>query len=101
MEICKRFLLLSLVIASFTTASAWGAVEYAANPSTESVLFTASTFDDTCSSVTVANAGPDQTVCTSTATLAGNAPSLGTGTWSVISGSASVTSPGDPASGVT
>lgn len=35
---------------------------------------------------TTSNAGPDQTVCTSTAQLAGNTPSIGTGTWTQLSG---------------
>jgi hypothetical protein len=50
---------------------------------------------------TAANAGPDQTVCTTTATLAGNTPATGVGTWSLISGSGSVTNPNTPNSGVT
>jgi autotransporter-associated beta strand protein len=52
-------------------------------------------------SPTTANAGSDQTVCATTATLAGNAPTVGTGAWTVIAGSATVTAPGEPASGVT
>ena len=36
---------------------------------------------------TVSNAGPDQTLCTtSPATLAANAPSVGTGAWTVVTG---------------
>lgn len=50
---------------------------------------------------TAANAGPDQTVCVTTATLAGNTPATGVGTWSLISGSGSVTNPNTPNSGVT
>jgi gliding motility-associated-like protein len=50
---------------------------------------------------TTANAGPDQTVCSSTATLAGNTPTTGSGTWSVIAGGATVTTPSSPTSGVT
>jgi hypothetical protein len=33
---------------------------------------------------TVSNAGPDQSICIGTATLAANAPTVGTGTWSVF-----------------
>ncbi len=33
---------------------------------------------------TISNAGPDQTICVGTATLAANAPTVGTGTWSVF-----------------
>ena len=36
---------------------------------------------------TTSNAGPDQSVCGSSATLAANTPSVGTGMWSVVSGS--------------
>ncbi len=35
---------------------------------------------------TTATAGPDQTVCATSATLAANAPGVGTGLWSIISG---------------
>ena len=52
---------------------------------------------------TTANAGADQTRCISpgTATLAGNNPVVGTGTWTVIAGGATVTSPTLFNSGVT
>ncbi|MFL5762457.1 MAG: gliding motility-associated C-terminal domain-containing protein, partial [Bacteroidia bacterium] len=50
---------------------------------------------------TVSAAGPDQNVCATTAALAGNAPAVGTGTWTVITGSATVTTPSSPTSGVT
>jgi hypothetical protein len=42
------------------------------------------------SAPTTADAGPDQTICGSSATLAGNIPSVGTGAWSLISGSGTV-----------
>lgn len=48
-----------------------------------------------------ANAGSDQSVCSSTATLAGNTISGLTGTWSLVSGTATITSPNSPTSGVT
>lgn len=56
----------------------------------------------TCPSYTV-NAGTDQSVCTTTATLAGSTiPSGTTGTWSLVSGTAvSITSPNSPTSGIT
>jgi hypothetical protein len=38
-----------------------------------------------------ANAGPDQTVCALTATLAGNTPTVGTGAWTKVSGPGTVT----------
>jgi hypothetical protein len=50
-----------------------------------------------------ANAGPDQTLAcnATTATLAGNTPVTGTGLWSVVSGTATITNPASPNSGVT
>lgn len=53
----------------------------------------------TCVSVTVtvdqnpatSNAGPNQAICGLTTTLAGNTPSLGTGTWSQVSGPGTIT----------
>ena len=35
---------------------------------------------------TVATAGPDQTLCSTSATLAGNTPVTGTGLWTIVSG---------------
>ena len=67
-------------------------------PSTDQMTITV--FD---ANAVAANAGPDQQLCvpnTST-TLAGNTPtSPATGTWSVVSGSATITTPGSPTSGV-
>ncbi|MBS1583206.1 MAG: gliding motility-associated C-terminal domain-containing protein [Bacteroidetes bacterium] len=51
-----------------------------------------------------ANAGPDQTKClpTTTATLAGNtAAAPATGTWTLVSGTGTITTPNSPTSGVT
>lgn len=48
-----------------------------------------------------ANAGVDQAVCLSTANLQAALPSSGTGVWSLLSGSAQVTDPTDPTSGIT
>ncbi|NJL11764.1 MAG: T9SS type B sorting domain-containing protein [Microscillaceae bacterium] len=50
---------------------------------------------------TVANAGPDQNVCLTSATLSGNLPVVGTGTWSLLSGLGTVTNPASPTSTVT
>jgi hypothetical protein len=51
---------------------------------------------------TVANAGPDQsgaTLCGLSASLAGNTPTIGTGTWTIISGTGgSIASPNSPTS---
>ncbi|WP_300978989.1 gliding motility-associated C-terminal domain-containing protein, partial [Flavobacterium sp.] len=49
-----------------------------------------------------ANAGMDQTQCeTATATFAGNTPAVGTGTWTLVSGAGSITSPSSATSGIT
>ena len=51
---------------------------------------------------TSSNAGPDQTLCNvTTATLSGNTPVIGTGSWSVVSGTATITTPSSPSSGLT
>jgi hypothetical protein len=51
---------------------------------------------------TVSSAGNDQKICNSTsATLAANAPSAGTGAWSVLSGTGTVTNVNNPVSMVT
>jgi PKD repeat protein len=50
---------------------------------------------------TTANAGPNQAICDSATTLAGNSASVGTGTWALVSGSASITTPGSPFSPIT
>lgn len=51
---------------------------------------------------TTTAAGSDQNlVCTTTATLAGNTPTVGTGTWTRTSGSGIVTTPSSPTSGIT
>jgi len=50
---------------------------------------------------TTADAGPDQSLCGSSATLAANTPGIGTGTWSVVSGTGTFTNINDPATTVT
>lgn len=52
-------------------------------------------------SPTVSNAGTDQTICGTSATLAGNTPTAGTGLWTLISGSGTITTPSSPTSGIT
>lgn len=46
--------------------------------------------------ITTANAGQDQTICSEQIVLSGNAPQVGTGTWTVIGGSATIQSPSNP-----
>jgi hypothetical protein len=58
----------------------------------------------TGSTVTAASAGPDQFICASPATLAGNAPAIGSGTWSIINPTGSpavITTPSSNTSTVT
>lgn len=50
---------------------------------------------------TTANAGPDQDVCSPLATLAANAPAVGTGLWTLVGGSGTITTPSSPTSTVT
>jgi len=56
-----------------------------------------------CPINTIANAGPDQTLasCATSATLSGNTATYGTGTWTLVSGIATITSPTSPTSTVT
>ena len=58
----------------------------------------------TCSTAITANAGADQTLalCATTTTLTGNAVPVGmTGTWAIVSGPGSITSPNSATTGVT
>jgi gliding motility-associated-like protein len=50
---------------------------------------------------TISNAGSAQTVCGTTATLAANTATAGTGTWVLVSGQGTITSPNSPTSTVT
>ena len=52
-------------------------------------------------SITTSNAGPPQTICATTTTLSGNTPTTGTGLWSVISGTGSISSPANANTAVT
>jgi hypothetical protein len=51
--------------------------------------------------ITISNAGADQSVCASSATLSGNVPVTGTGAWTLVSGSGSITTSSDATSTVT
>lgn len=46
-------------------------------------------------------AGDQQDLCDDNTTLEGNVPAVGTGTWSIYNGAASITSPNDPSSTLT
>jgi hypothetical protein len=73
----------------------WTISNGACTPSTDDVVITG------FAAPTTANAGPDQTACATSATLAGNAPVTGTGTWTLVSGTGTITSPSSPTSTVT
>ena len=74
----------------------WTISNGACTPSTDDVNITLD------KAPTTANAGSDQNLCNTTiATLAGNVPSVGTGNWSVVSGTATITTPSSATSGVT
>jgi len=64
--------------------------------------FSTSTMAVTFFTPTIANAGPSQSLCLqTTATLSGNTPTLGTGTWSLVSGHGVITSINSPTTGIT
>jgi gliding motility-associated-like protein len=52
---------------------------------------------------TISNAGPDQTICATSSTMAGNTAAIGTGTWTQISGpnTATITTPGSASTTMT
>ncbi len=64
-------------------------------PSTDDVIISS------MAQPTTSTAGPAQTVCTTTATMAGNTPSVGTGLWSLVSGAGTITAPSNPTSTIT
>jgi gliding motility-associated-like protein len=51
-------------------------------------------------SPTTSLAGPNQSVCATSATLAGNTPTAGTGTWTLVSGTGTITTSSSPTSTV-
>jgi len=67
---------------------------------------TCSSFDDVVLTnlppTSTANAGPDQSICGSTTTLAAFPPAVGTGTWTITAGTGgTIASPSSPTSGFT
>ncbi|MES2836861.1 MAG: SMP-30/gluconolactonase/LRE family protein [Bacteroidota bacterium] len=50
---------------------------------------------------TIAMAGSDQSICGSSVVLTANTPTVGTGSWSLISGTGSITAPSNPSTSVT
>ncbi len=54
----------------------------------------------TCPATTVADAGPDQSVILSSATLSGNIPAIGTGMWTIVSGTCTIINPNNPTTSI-
>ena len=54
-----------------------------------------------CISTDISNAGPDQTICSSGTTMAGNTLTVGSGFWTLVSGSGTITIPTSPTTGIT
>jgi gliding motility-associated-like protein len=74
----------------------WTITNAACIPSSDDVVITVDLLP------TPSNAGTDKTICNTTSTtLAGNTPVVGTGLWTVVSGTAVITTPASPTSGVT
>lgn len=65
-------------------------------PGTTSVVIT-----EPATGATIAAAGPDQSMCSNSATLAGNTAAVGTGLWTLVSGTGTITTPSSETSGVT
>ncbi|MCE9537903.1 MAG: hypothetical protein K8R85_01615, partial [Bacteroidetes bacterium] len=59
------------------------------------------TITQPAAATTIATAGPDQSMCSNSATLAGNVPTVGTGIWTLVSGTGIITTPASETSGVT
>lgn len=64
-------------------------------PSSDTVIITVD------QNPSIAQAGPDQVLCADSSSFAGNTPLVGTGTWSLFSGSGTIISPNAPGSNVT
>lgn len=74
----------------------WTITNAACIPSSDDVVITVDLLP------TTANAGTDKIICnTSSVNLSGNTPVIGTGLWSVVSGTAVITTPTSPTSSVT
>jgi gliding motility-associated-like protein len=79
----------------------WTVFNGPCSPATSNDLVSITIYD---SNAPVANAGPDQDICTpqSTVTMAANSPVFpATGLWTLVSGTGSITNPSDPATAVT
>ena len=99
-------------LGTFTGVGVSGAIFTAPAPAGNSAVYSVTYTFGYCSTTqnitvwhqpSVSNAGTnfDASCGATTATLAGNSPTFGTGTWTVVTGSGSVTNPNLPNSGVT
>ncbi len=77
------------------TVFQWTITSAPCPPSTSTVTITG------VAAPTTSNAGPPQTVCSTSVTLAGNIATSGVGTWTLVSGTGTITTPSSPTSGVT
>lgn len=75
----------------------WSIMYNGCGPTLDTVMVTIS------QSGTTASAGPDQSICGTSVTLAGNTPTVGVGLWTIVSGSggANITNPSSPTTTVT
>jgi hypothetical protein len=80
-------------VAGTTYTLRWSIAQAPCATSTDDVIITLR------ANPTVAGAGPDQSLCASSTTLAGNTPTIGTGAWSIVSGAGgSIVAPSSPTS---
>ncbi|MBT1712061.1 T9SS type A sorting domain-containing protein [Fulvivirgaceae bacterium PWU5] len=79
-----------IVITSNAIAAGTTMKVYARNPTTTCDTYLTDKITVTTQAATTANAGPDADVCGAVATLAGNTPVIGSGTWTKVSGPGTV-----------
>ncbi len=72
----------------------WTIVNGSCPPSRDTVMITVDALPS------ASNAGVDQVICSSVSAFAGNNPSVGTGTWTLVSGTGIITSANSPTSSV-
>src|ERR1035437_9039050 len=85
----------------YNTPGTYSVTLIATNSYGSSAPFTMTNYIHVVGAPTTSNAGTNQNVCTTTATLAGNTAVVGTGLWTLVSGSGTITTPTSPTSGVT
>lgn len=68
----------------------WSIANGPCTPSTSDIVITR------VNAPTPSNAGPNQIICSTSATMAGNAPAVGTGAWTLLSGSGTIVTSTNP-----